>query len=91
MFQFLRRLVNYDADVLAATPPTPAAHLDYFVADSPVDCERDHLRVGRQRVQVLSMREAPAQTFAHLLTGLLAVPGEFIACLEWQRIASARY
>src|SRR4029078_8100587 len=29
-------------------------------------------------------------TFAHLLRELNAIPGEFIACLEWQRIASDR-
>ncbi|MBI3628830.1 MAG: hypothetical protein HY217_04495, partial [Candidatus Rokubacteria bacterium] len=27
---------------------------------------------------------------AHLLADLYAVPGEFIACLEWQRIPSDR-
>src|SRR5258708_19934194 len=34
------------------------------------------------------MKEPPSQTFAHLLADLYAVPGEFIACLEWQRISS---
>jgi hypothetical protein len=36
------------------------------------------------------MKEPPAQTFAHILGDLLAVPGEFIACLEWQASASSR-
>ena len=40
-------------------------HLDYFVADSPVECHRDHLLVGRHAVKVLSMKEPPSQTFAH--------------------------
>ena len=85
-FQFFRQLVNYDLPVLsAATPSTPEAYLDYFVADSPVDCHRDHLMVGSQQVKVLSMKEPPGQTFAHILGDLLAVRGEFIACLEWQR------
>jgi hypothetical protein len=34
------------------------------------------------------MKEPPAQTFADLLRDLHAIPGEFIACLEWQRISS---
>lgn len=89
-FGFFRRLVNYDAAPLAATPPTPTTHVDYFVADSPVECQRDHLTLGGQRVKVLSMKEAPAQTFAHVLADLLRVPGEFVACLEWQRIAPDR-
>jgi hypothetical protein len=34
------------------------------------------------QVKVLSMKEPPAQTFAHLLRDLHAIPGEFIACLD---------
>jgi hypothetical protein len=90
-FQFFRQLVNYDLSVLsAATPSTPEAYLDYFVADSPVDCHRDHLTVGAQQVKVLSMKEPPGQTFAHILGDLVAVPGEFIACFEWQRAGQDR-
>ena len=36
------------------------------------------------------MKEPPGQTFAHILGDLLAVPGEFIACLEWQRAGQDR-
>jgi hypothetical protein len=36
------------------------------------------------------MKEPPSQTFAHVLADLTSVPGEFIACLEWQRTASDR-
>ena len=61
-------------------------HLDYFIADSPVECERDHLRVGSSRVKVLSMKEPPSQTYAHMLTDLVRLPSEFVACLEWQRL-----
>lgn len=86
-FRFFRELVNYDASVLSATTSTaPDAYLDYFVADSPVDCHRDHLMVGSQLVKVLSMKEPPGQTFAHILGELLSVPGELIACVEWQRV-----
>src|SRR6185503_11439802 len=53
-------------------------------------CYRDHLMVGNQRVKVLSMKEPPSQTFANVLGDLLEIPGEFVACLEWQRIASDR-
>ena len=36
------------------------------------------------------MKEPPSQTFSHLLGDLYEVPGEFVACLEWQRIPSDR-
>ena len=54
----------------------------------PIECHRDHLMVGRHAVKVLSMKEPPAQTFAHMLADLVALPGQFIACLEWQRMPS---
>src|SRR5262249_52303569 len=89
-FRFFRRLVNFDPHTLAGGALAYDMHLDYFVADSPVECHRDHLRVGQRHVKVLSMKEPPTQTFAALLSDLARVPGEFIACLEWQRIPSDR-
>jgi type IV secretion system protein VirB4 len=89
-FHFFRQLVNLDAATTAAASLTHDTHLDYFVANSAVDCHRDHLVVGRRFVKVLSMKEPPGRTFAHVLGDLYAVPGEFIACLEWQRIPSDR-
>ena len=89
-FCFFRRLVNYDPGTAAAASLTYDTHLDYFVADSTVECHRDHLMVGRHAVKVLTMKEPPAQTFAHILADLIALPGQFIACLEWQRTAADR-
>jgi type IV secretion/conjugal transfer VirB4 family ATPase len=89
-FLFFRRLLNYDPEVADAATLMYDTHLDYFVADSAVECHRDRLVVGRQQVKVLSMKEPPSQTFAHLLADFHAIPGEFIACLEWQRIANDR-
>jgi type IV secretion system protein VirB4 len=60
------------------------------VGDSSIECHRDHLTVGRCDVKVLSMKEPPSHTFAHQLSELFAVPGEFVACLEWQRIGADR-
>lgn len=89
-FRFFRRLINYDAATVDASSLTYDAHLDYFVADSGVECHRDRLVVGHQAVKVLSMKEPPGQTFAHILSDLFGLPGEFIACLEWQRSQSDR-
>lgn len=84
-FRFFRRLANLDRATADHAPLVYDGYLDYFVADSTVECHRDHLRVGRHAVKVLSMKEPPARTFAHMLGDLLVVPGAFIACLEWQR------
>lgn len=89
-FRFFRRLINYDEATIAASSLNYDTHLDYFVADSAVECHRDRLIVGNQAVKVLSMKEPPSQTFAHMLGDLFALPGEFIACLEWQRSPNDR-
>lgn len=89
-FRFFRELLNYAPAVVDAARLTHDTHLDYFASDSAVDCHRDHLLVGDRLVKVLSMKEPPSQTFAFLLQDLYEIPGEFIACLEWQRIPSDR-
>lgn len=89
-FGFFRRLVNYDPARAAAASLTYDTHLDYFVADSAIECHRDHLMVGRHAVKVLTMKEPPAQTFAHMLADLVTVPSACIACLEWQRLPADR-
>ena len=89
-FRFFRRLVNYAPAVVDAARLTHDTHLDYFVSDSTVECHRDHLLVGDRQVRVLSMKEPPSQTFAFLLRDLYEIPGEFVACLEWQRLRSDR-
>ena len=85
-FKFLRRLVNFDPHVLAASCLRYDSHVDYFLSDSPVECHRDHLRIGSRFVTALSMKEPPARTYAHMLSDLMRIPCEFVACLEWQRL-----
>lgn len=83
-FAFLRELLNYGE--VAPPPLKHDTHVDYFVADTPLECERDHLRFGRQFARVLTLKEPPAQTYAHVLEGLNAVPSEFTAVLEWRQL-----
>ena len=89
-FRFFRELVNYSPSVVEAARLRHDTHLDYFVSDSAVECHRDHLLIGDRMVKVLSMKEPPSQTFASVLRDLYEIPGEFLACLEWQRIPSDR-
>src|SRR6266540_4184337 len=89
-FRFFRRLVNYAGEKAAGAVLKYDTHLDYFVADSAVECHRTHLDLGDIRVKVLTMKEPPSATFAHVLEDLYTVPGEFTACLEWQRIPNDR-
>lgn len=87
-FRFFQRLVNYSSASSAALKYD--THLDYFMADAPVECHRTHLDVGQARVKVLTMKEPPAATCPLILEDLYTVPGEFIACLEWRRVPNDR-
>jgi len=88
-FQVLRRLLNYAPHKAASATLKHDTHLDFFVTDSAVDCYRDHLEVDGYSVKVLTMKDPPAKTFAHMLQDLYTVPSTFIACLEWQRRPNA--
>src|SRR5687768_7664547 len=89
-FQFFRHLVNYTPRLVAGAALQYDTHLDYFVADSGLDCHRDHLELDAARVKVLTMKEPPSATFPQVLEDLYTLPGEFIACLEWCRIPNDR-
>jgi type IV secretion system protein TrbE len=90
-YRFFRRLTNYTPRFAELDTRLPSdTHLDYFIADSALECHRDHLRLDSAHVQVLTMKEPPGATFPHVLEGLYTVPGECIACLEWRRIPSDR-
>jgi type IV secretion/conjugal transfer VirB4 family ATPase len=89
-FRFFRRLVNYTPHKTEHAVLTHDAFLDFFMSDSAVECHRDHLTVDDFAVKVMTMKEAPAKTFAHILQDLYAVPSAFIACLEWQRVPNAK-
>jgi type IV secretion system protein TrbE len=83
-FRFFRRLLNFAPDKLHSGLKYDL-HLDYFAADSALECYRDHLRVDDYFVQVLTLKEPPAQTFAHILQGLHEIPCNYIVANEWSR------
>jgi type IV secretory pathway VirB4 component len=86
VYDFLRRLLN-PAPHKQTAPLRSDRHVDYFAADSAVEILPDHLRLdGRYVAKVLTMKDPPARTFPNqLVERLSALPGEFVACLEWQR------
>src|SRR5436309_393507 len=89
-FRFLRRLVNYNGCDDDEAALKYDSHVDYFMADSAVECHRSHLDVNGVQLKALTMKEPPNACFAQLLEDLYTVPGEFIACLEWCRIPNDR-
>src|ERR1043166_8438095 len=89
-FRFFRHLVNYTPWKREVPALKYDTHLDVYVGDSTLECHRDCLRLDDVFVKVLTMKEPPAKTFAAMLHDLYAVPGPFVACLEWQRLPNAK-
>jgi type IV secretion/conjugal transfer VirB4 family ATPase len=83
-FQFFRRLLNFAPHKLCSRLKYDL-HLDYFACDSALECYRDHLRMDDYFVQVLTLKEPPAQTFAHILEALEQFPCNYIIANEWSR------
>jgi type IV secretion system protein VirB4 len=89
-FRFFRRLLNY------APHKAESAHLKHthFIgsqaADSALECHRDHLRLDDHFVQVLTLKEPPVHTFAHLLRDLQEIPSNFVIATEWTRADNGR-
>jgi type IV secretion system protein VirB4 len=90
VFRFLRHLLNPSPHKAEAATLKHDAYVDFFVADSTVECERDALQIDGYRLKVLTMKEPPGRTFAHVLSELLAIPSRCVACLEWVRVPHAR-
>jgi type IV secretory pathway VirB4 component len=87
-FRFLRRLVNYD-DWRIDGHPKDTQFLDYQVANSDIEAERDHLRVGDHYVRVLTIKEAISETKPLVLRHLLEIQANFCVVTEWAPIDNA--
>jgi hypothetical protein len=83
-FAFFRRLLNF-APYKLHTRLKYDVHLDYFACDATLECYRDHLRIDGYFVQVLTLKEPPAQTFAHVLGALEEIPSNYAIVNEWKR------
>lgn len=81
-FHFFRRLLNYDPSRIDGRPSS-RHFLDYQVANSDVEAERDHLRVGNHYVRVLTIKEAISETKPLVLKRLLEVQANFFVVSEW--------
>jgi type IV secretion system protein VirB4 len=84
-FQFLRGLVNYDPHKITGLPLKYDRFVDFQACDSALECHTNHLRLDDFYVQVLSLKEPPSQTFAHMLRGLQEIPCNYIIANEWKR------
>jgi type IV secretion system protein VirB4 len=81
----LRQLVNFAAHKAEAPELGYDQFVDWQVCDSALACHRDHLRLDNYYFKILTLKEPPPYTRAHLFRQIEAVAGNFIIVTEWQR------
>lgn len=89
-FVVLKHMLNFDPLKLDTTKLKHDTFLDYYLAESHLECHRGHLRVDDHFVKVLTLKEPPAHTFPLLLKGLLDVRANFHIVTEWKKEEPAK-
>lgn len=84
-YVFLRRLLNYAPFKSDGVPLKYAEFIDFQACDSSLECHRNSLILDDHHVQVLTLKEPPARTFAHMLRGLAEIPCNCVVATEWKR------
>ncbi len=88
-FRVFRRLLNFD--------PAKAQHLhapsddllDYYVADSTLETHHGYLRNDDYYVNVLTLKNPPASSFANTFSDLIGVDCDLLLCSKFQRVSNA--
>jgi type IV secretion/conjugal transfer VirB4 family ATPase len=83
-FALLRRLLNPDRKKADAVRLQRNRHVDFQAVDSALECNRNHLRLGEAFVKVLTTKEPPNHSFAHILRKLTEVSTDLVVSSEWQ-------
>ena len=84
-FTFFRRLLNYTPGHAEMARLREDTFLDFDLCDSTLECHRTHLRLDDTYVRVITLKEPPSQTFAHLFRALAEIPSNLMLMNDWQR------
>lgn len=83
-FRFLRRLLNYQPCKSDGVGLKYDRFVDFQACGSSLECHPEFLRLDEDYVRVLTLKEPPAKTFAHMLRRLLELPSNFVIASEWK-------
>jgi type IV secretion/conjugal transfer VirB4 family ATPase len=84
-FRVLKQMLNFSPLKIENARLKHDTFLDYYLAESHVECHRNFLRVDDYYVKVLTLKEPTAQTFPLILKRLLEVEANYFLCSEWQK------
>jgi type IV secretion/conjugal transfer VirB4 family ATPase len=83
VFEHLALLVNPETGSIPRLKHKE--HLDYFAANTEIEKERRHICWGDYEARVLTLKEEPSFTFAHMMRSLLKIESNLTLCCEWKK------
>jgi type IV secretion system protein TrbE len=88
-FRFLSYLLNLTPHK-ASVGLRFDSFVDYQACGSTLECHRDHLRLDDRYIKVLTLKQPPSRTFAHMLRGLQEIASDYVMVTEWRPEGNAR-
>jgi type IV secretion system protein VirB4 len=88
-FRVLKQILNFSPVKLENARLKHDTFLDYYLAESHLECHRGFLRVDDYYVKVLTLKEPSAQSFPLIFARLFEVEANYFICSEWKKQDSA--
>jgi type IV secretion/conjugal transfer VirB4 family ATPase len=84
-FRVLKQILNFSPLKIENARLKHNTFLDYYLAESSIECHRGFLRVDDYYVKVLTLKEPSAQSFPLIFEQLLEVEANYFLCSEWKK------
>jgi type IV secretion/conjugal transfer VirB4 family ATPase len=84
-FRVLKQILNFSPLKIENARLKHNTFLDYYLAESGIECHRGFLRVDDYYVKVLTLKEPSAQSFPLIFEQLLEVEANYFLCSEWKK------
>jgi type IV secretion system protein TrbE len=88
-FLVLRRLLNFTPHKAEGPGLAYDQYVDFQLCDSELECHTDHLLVDNRYVKVMTLKDPPAKTSAHLFRKIEELTGNLIVVNEYRRVSNA--
>jgi type IV secretion/conjugal transfer VirB4 family ATPase len=89
-FRVLKRILNFGRQKLELATLKHDSFLDFYLAESHLECHRSFLRLDDYHVKVFALKEPSAQSFPLIFQKLLECESNFFAVTEWKREDTAK-
>jgi type IV secretion system protein VirB4 len=89
-FQVFKQILNFSPEKLENSRLKHDTFLDYYLAESHLECHRGFLRVDDYYVKVLTLKEPSAQSFPLIFARLLELEANYFICTEWKKQGPAK-